>query len=881
MQLRTQSTLRTAVAGTLTLFSLSAPGDTLSRTADDPPPIRALAAVHILAAGFEDPSGLAVASDGAVFVTDRARGTLTRIEQSGEQRVVMTNLLAPVGLVVDASGNVLIAEAAARRVIQLAPDGHVTQVAADFRQLRSIARAPDGRIFIALRNGADGGNVVAAGDEEGLGSEYSIARLEPSGALTVIASGFRGVQALAADRSWLYVAMMRLDAETGRRHTILARVASGDPAGAARIEALPLSGLDRPQGLAIDVDGNVFVGGTSERDRRSGVIMKRRPTDQTVTFAAGLTSAVALAFAPNGDLVAAEKAPAGCVIRFLAPRAPAPSVPSFTNQAPLPIVGRAAPAEQVEVFAVHNGIVPLATTVASDATGEFQLVVPLDRDMPNELIFTATGAGGLGLVGPRAAARVVHDGGAPTVDVIEPSPGAFLDGPFTLTARGDDTGSGIAAVAFMMDTAVMARVENQTPATTQFTAVVSLDSRAFAEGPHTLTAVAVDQAGNSGSAAQLAVIDRTPPETYITSGPAPETVQRSVTFTVSADDLYSPEVEFSWRLDDGDWSPYGASPLIALNELASGVHRFEVRARDVTGNVDLTPAAQSFTVIGLRISIIEPAEGAVLRTTTAWVRGTAEGTGPLVVRIPLPAEFQAMAPVDAVTVPVVARTFAAEVPVVPGTTELTAIVSDTQGAAANDATAVSVEAPQSPLSRLEAFPDSGLAPLAVRFGGTLPQGTYSLDLEGDGTFDYVGGGIGDREFTYADPGMHLATLLIVTPDGQASTRRTVVTVYDRPSIEVELRAAWTGFKEALQARDVPRAAGFIHNGRREAWEAYLRQFTPEMLDATATVFTDLTLLEVAAGRAECEMMREVGGLMYSYPVSFVVDADGRWRLWQF
>jgi hypothetical protein len=29
------------------------------------------------------------------------------------------------------------------------------------------------------------------------------------------------------------------------------------------------------------------------------------------------------------------------------------------------------------------------------------------------------------------------------------------------------------------------------------------------------------------------------------------------------------------------------------------------------------------------------------------------------------------------------------------------------------------------------------------------------------------------------------------------------------------------------------------------------------------------------------MMRAVDGLMYSFPVTFAIDSDGRWRLWQF
>ena len=41
------------------------------------------------------------------------------------------------------------------------------------------------------------------------------------------------------------------------------------------------------------------------------------------------------------------------------------------------------------------------------------------------------------------------------------------------------------------------------------------------------------------------------------------------------------------------------------------------------------------------------------------------------------------------------------------------------------------------------------------------------------------------------------------------------------------------------------------------------------------------LVGVGPDAAECELLREIDGLFYSFPVSFVADSDGRWRLWQF
>ena len=134
---------------------------------------------------------------------------------------------------------------------------------------------------------------------------------------------------------------------------------------------------------------------------------------------------------------------------------------------------------------------------------------------------------------------------------------------------------------------------------------------------------------------------------------------------------------------------------------------------------------------------------------------------------------------------------------------------------------------------------------------------------------------------YARPGIHVARLQATTPDGQMLTARTSVDVYNRVALDARLQAVWRGFKDALRGGDATRAASFVHRDRRAAWEEYFRQFTPDLFAETDTVFADVRLVDIVPGRAECEMMRDEDGLLYSFPISFLIDVDGGWRLWQF
>jgi signal transduction histidine kinase/CheY-like chemotaxis protein len=55
---------------------------------------------------------------------------------------------------------------------------------------------------------------------------------------------------------------------------------------------------------------------------------------------------------------------------------------------------------------------------------------------------------------------------------------------------------------------------------------------------------------------------------------------------------------YSWRFDDGEWTPFQnePTPALSLASLKPGPHRIEARARDVDGHVDPTPAAFAFIV---------------------------------------------------------------------------------------------------------------------------------------------------------------------------------------------------------------------------------------------------------------------------------------------
>lgn len=58
----------------------------------------------------------------------------------------------------------------------------------------------------------------------------------------------------------------------------------------------------------------------------------------------------------------------------------------------------------------------------------------------------------------------------------------------------------------------------------------------------------------------------------------------------------APKLTYSFRLNDGEWSPFSNEQHYTFTSLPSGDYRLEVRARDLDFNIDPTPASVSFQV---------------------------------------------------------------------------------------------------------------------------------------------------------------------------------------------------------------------------------------------------------------------------------------------
>jgi len=853
------------ILATLVLLVAAAPA-----SAADPV---GLAPFDVVATGFHQPRGVAIDSDGNVFVTDRAAGTVTRIAPDQTHTTIASGLERPVGLAFDLAGRLLVAEERTGRIVRLDPGDVKTPFVVDIKQPRWLAVHGNGTVYVSARRLTRGTDPEP--DDESAEPEAILA-LNPAGGLKVFADGFRKLQGVAVTDEAVFAATQgRAQEPTAPgllfRIPILANGSAGPPTVYG-----PTNGLEAPADLVPDRLGALYV--TAREFQRPGpdaryVVVKLHATGAAALFAEQVRQPQGAAFDAVGNLYVID-GEAGRVLRFRAPAAPTlVGVGPFTRQSPLDVSGTTEPGARVDLF-VNDAAAPV--TGMSNATGAFTLSVPLAVNAENHLEVFATGRAGDALTSAPAETSVRHDDVAPSVVFQAPPPGTFVRGIVSVQARATDSGSQVASLSLLVPGSTAAGNVVPAPPAATVTASATWNTAGVSDSSQRLTASATDRAGNTTTVTRDVIVDNTPPVAEITNGPAGTTAATSVTFTFSGTDNFTPveSLQFAWRLDDGPFTAFSGATSATVTGLAPGRHAFQVIARDLAGNQSTTPAARSFTVGTVQVEITSPAGGATVAAGLLLVQGTVGAGG-----------GEIGLTVNGFPTFVQGGTFVAQVLVTPETTTLTATAS-AEGATATHTVAITVTAAPLQSAELLVTPQSGVAPLTARFSlvSNVPVLTVSADFDGNGSNDFVGGRLADQTFTYTQPGLYMPTVVVIDTSGNPVTARAIVQVYDRSGIDALLKAKWNGMKAALMANDVNRALSFFTETQQERYRTLFTLLNAQIAQI-ARDMQDIELISVVENRGKYRLRRTelYAGQMVSisFYVYFVQDGAGLWHIESF
>jgi sugar lactone lactonase YvrE len=266
-----------------------------------------------LLASFNRPTGIAVDASGNLFVADAGNNVIRKITADGTVSTlagsdstgsvngvgVASSFFDPVGVAVDASDNVYVADAGNNMVRMISSAGAVTTLASDstssgivFSNPTGVAKDAGGNVFIAnylnnnilLINPARTVSVFAGTGLPGAGNG-------PAGAATFYFPNSVAVD--AADNVYVSDGVNNLIRKITPGGTVSTLAGSGD-AGAIDSTGTAAS-FNGPAGLAVDAAGNVYVA-----DANNNLIRKITPAGVVTTIAGngepGAKNGVAIAY---------------------------------------------------------------------------------------------------------------------------------------------------------------------------------------------------------------------------------------------------------------------------------------------------------------------------------------------------------------------------------------------------------------------------------------------------------------------------------------------------------------------------------------------------------------------------------------------------------
>jgi sugar lactone lactonase YvrE len=220
--------------------------------------------------------------DGSLFVTrSGSRGeklpvTIFRIDPSGEITEFSGDITNPTGIAFDSSGQMFVSSRMDGTVYRISPFKEAQPFATNLGVATGIAFDRDDAMYVGDRTGT----IYRV---NGIGEETAFAQLEPSVAAYHLAVGPDQSIYVAGPTIASFESIMRVDVN-------------------GQVSVF-YKGLGRPQGLAVDDSGTVYV--TASLRGRRGIVRISADGKNAEVFVAGM-NLVGLAFSATGDMAVAS-----------------------------------------------------------------------------------------------------------------------------------------------------------------------------------------------------------------------------------------------------------------------------------------------------------------------------------------------------------------------------------------------------------------------------------------------------------------------------------------------------------------------------------------------------------------------------------------------
>jgi hypothetical protein len=387
------------------------------------------------------------------------------------------------------------------------------------------------------------------------------------------------------------------------------------------------------------------------------------------------------------------------------------------------------------------------------------------------------------------------------------------------------------------------------------------------EGLNNLNAQAVDLFGHSSNLLTgYFTIDTIPPK-FLTVNPPDNSVVTTAAIAISGQ-MDDPTANVM-LLDHNNavLNMSGASFNFSVL-LKAGLNAFTLIARDPAGNQASLPLRLTYNA--LKVTITDPTASATLNRTNVLITGTFQG--PPNTGITLNGDVALVS----------GNQFFANLNLNPGPNILTAVATTPEGITVSDTVTVTVNRTSPDPVQISAEPQSGIAPLKVRFnidnfsGQSIQQ--ISADFNGDGSSDFnTTDPNAPVEFTYTPPGAYRAMITVTDSQNTVYSQAMAVVVHDGQQLDQLFTSLWGDMNDALVRGDVNGAAQYLNEGAKRKYQPVFEALKPQFPQIIAS-YSPLRRVSISENIGEYAINRTFQGRNSIYLIYFLKDADGIWRI---
>jgi hypothetical protein len=166
--------------------------------------------------------------------------------------------------------------------------------------------------------------------------------------------------------------------------------------------------------------------------------------------------------------------------------------------------------------------------------------------------------------------------------------------------------------------------------------------------------------------------------------------------------------------------------------------------------------------------------------------------------------------------------------------------------------------------------------------GSFSIATPVIKPTGPGTVEQLAS-TSPNEFRYkmTTEGIYSFTAQVTGPDNNVYQDTSAITVLSFAQLSALLSGKWEGMKSALLAGDINKAISYFVVGTQSKFREEFAGFSSSDINAIFSNISGIELGKVYGKVATCGAIRTEAGGTYSYPLTFIKDGYGIWKIFRF